>query len=214
MFVNCGSLIEAIALSYIHGNGSNEDHYDNLLEERTSILALKYRIKFLDEIFTSLTLKQIEEIAQEEFHRFDVDNKGYLTMKDLVNINNSNLLPGILDFKVNEKISKIIYQKLDINCDGKISKEEYLRMIYCLHKSGYKKSLLVDVILAIFDKDNDQTLNRNELQDFVRIYLGVIDKEQNSAVVKDLLNNYDKDGDQKICIDELKNLLKQIDGNN
>ena len=87
-------------------------------------------------------------------------------------------------------------------------------MIYCLHKSGYKKSLLVDVILAIFDKDNDQTLNRNELQDFVRIYLGVIDKDQNSNVVKELLNNYDKDGDQKICIDELKNLLKQIDGNN
>lgn len=214
MFVNCGSLIEAIALSYIHGGASNKDHDDDLLEERTSVLALKYRIKFLDQIFATMTLRQIEEIAEEEFRRFDVKNKGYLTMKDLSNISSSNLLPGILDLKVNEKITQILCQKLDADNDGKITKDEYMRMIHCLHQSGYKKSLLIDVILAIFDKDNDNTLNRSELQDFVRVYLGVIDKEENKTFVQDLFHKYDENGDQKISKDELKNLLKQLDSGN
>ena len=211
MFVNCGSLIEAVVLSYIHGG--SENHENDLLEERTSVLALKYRIKFLDKVFTSMTLKQIEEIAEEEFDQFDVDNKGYLTLKDLSNINNSHLLPGILDIKVNDKISQILYHKLDENMDGKISKDEYMRMIRSLHKTGYKKSLLVDVVIAIFDTDNDSTLNKSELQDFVRVYLGVLDKEKNTTLVKELINKYDENHDEKISKEELKALLNQLDLN-
>lgn len=207
VFVNCGSLIEAIALSYIHGgsSGSDSDENDSLEDIRTSIHALKYRFKFLDNLFSTLTKKQILLMASTEFDHLDKEHKGYLLKSDM---QYAYLLPGIHDNKVNEKVLSILYKKMDIDNDNKISKDEYLRMIECLHNTGYKKSLIPDVIFSIFDKDGNNTLDYSEISSFVQLYLDEVNKEKVQNIVREIIQLYDNDGDSKISLQELKKLLK------
>jgi protein Mpv17 len=205
MFVSCGSLIEAIALSYIHG-GSDSDDNDSLEEIRCSIHVLKYKFKFLDNLFSNLTKKQILTIASTEFDNLDKGHRGYLE-KD--NLKYASLLPGIYDSKVNDKVLSILYKKMDIDEDNKISKDEYLRMIECLHSTGYKKSLIPDVIFSLFDKDGNNQLDLTELSSFVQLYNDESDKQKVQNIVREIIQLYDKDGDGKISLHELKALLKE-----
>jgi Ca2+-binding EF-hand superfamily protein len=206
--VNCGSLVEAVLLSYIHKNGLGTDGEDKIGEKKSSVADL--HSVFVDQLKKQLHLdaspEDVKSRAAREFDKLDVDKNGSLSIEEL---SKCKLLPGINDKEVNRKVVKILLKNVESrrgpSANNKIYKDEYLRLIAKLHETGYRRSYIADVVIAMFDKNGDGLIDKSELEQIAKVYLKREDVTQ--ATLEDLMNKFDKDNDGKLKADDIKEVL-------
>lgn len=117
LFVNCGSLLEAVFLSLSHGG--DHDDGDKIQEGKSS--ASKYRATFLDGLLkTEKNIAQVMAHAKLQFEILDLDHNGFLSLEELQKCDN---LPGITDRAVNAKVIEILYRKADVDGDGRVTEK-------------------------------------------------------------------------------------------
>lgn len=207
--VNCGSLVEAVLLSYVHKNGLGEsDKKDKIAEKKTSVADL--HSIFVDELKKQLNLgSSLDEIkykAAREFDKLDIDKNGSLSIEEL---SKCKLLPGVKDKEVSRKVIKILLKNVESRrgplANNKIYKDEYLRLIAKLHETGYRRSYIADVVIAMFDRNGDGLIDINELEQIAKVYLKRDDITQ--GALEDIMKKFDKDKDGKLKAEDIKEVL-------
>jgi Ca2+-binding EF-hand superfamily protein len=201
MVINCGSLIEAIALSYIHKNGIN----DKISENKTSVNL--YHSIFTTSIEEAIGLNTVKDVgarASMQFDQLDSDKNGWLTIDEL---QHCPLLPGIKDNAVNQVVLKLLMAKATVekvaekNC---ISKNEYIRLISKMHETGYRQSFIIDVVIAIYDTNNDGQIDIKELESIIRIYLNM---DVDPQTLDSIMRKYDMNKDGRLNKNEMKQVI-------
>ncbi len=202
MVVNCGSLIEAIALSYIHKNGI----HDKISENKTSVnLYHSIFTTSIEEAIGLNTVKDVEQKASAQFDALDADKNGWLTIDEL---QHCPLLPGIKDNEVNEVVLKLLITKAtveNVSEKNRINKKEYIRLIKKMHETGYRQSFVIDVVIAIYDTNYDGQIDIKELENIIRVYLRNTDVDQ--ATLDSIMTKYDGNKDGRLNKDEMKQVI-------
>lgn len=116
------------------------------------------------------------------------------------------MLPGIDDEAVSDKVTEIIHRLGDEDGDGRISEQEYERLLLKFHQVGYRKSFIADVVLAIFDANGDGFIDTKEMKSILRV-LGC---DSSDKAVKEAMEACDVDGDGKVSAAELVVVLKSM----
>ena len=219
LFINLGSLVEAVALSYIHkhgfGGGEGAEHSkeklaaDDVIQETHSTAATRVRLPFFDKLLgieRHLSSAQLQAKMAKEFERLDVDKDGNISLDEARGMD--GLLPGITDTAVNAKISELLHRLADGDGDGKISVEEYKRMLAKFNDVGFRRSFVIDVVVAAFDKNGDGHIDPSEMRDVLRVY----GADYSDAAVSAMMRECDHNGDGKVSADELRAVLLSREG--
>jgi calcium-dependent protein kinase len=105
---------------------------------------------------------------------------------------------------INEEIKKLKeeFDKIDVNKDGEISKEELVRCLEVLYPSQEAKNRADDIFKEI-DFNNDGTINFSE---FLTVNIKK-EKLLNEETLDNAFRMFDIDGDGYITIDELKKTM-------
>ena len=200
--VNCGSLVEAIALSYIHKNGI----HDKISEHKTSVnLYHSFFTTSIEEAIGLNTVKDVEQKATAQFDVLDVDKSGWLTIDEL---QHCPLLPGIEDNEVNQVVLKLLITKATVENAterNRISRSEYIRLIKKMHETGYRQSFIIDVVIAIYDTNNDGHIDIKELENIIRVYLRNTDIDR--ATLDSIMTKYDANKDGRLNKEEMKQVI-------
>ena len=135
---NAGSLLEAVGLSYIHKNGfpgmAPPDHGGSLKEAPAvsdRVPQLPLITSMLNAVFLPLNLQH----ARADFLAMDRGGRGYLTAAELRRHMDRDLLPGMRDPAASHAAAELLVRKADVNGDGCVSLDEYLRMMEALQRS-------------------------------------------------------------------------------
>ena len=101
---------------------------------------------------------------------------------------------------------KEIYQKLDMDSDGYIEYEEFVRA--AVSKEKFLGDNVLKFAFRFFDKDNSGKITADEIE---RIFKkGVTDKENVEKSLKNIINEVDLDRDGKISFDEFAKVMKKM----
>ena len=202
MVINFGSLIEAVALSYIHKNGIN----DKISENKTSVnLYHSILTTTIEEAIGLNTVENVEQKASKQFDHLDVDKNGWLAIDEL---QDCPLLPGIEDKEVNQVVLGILMTKATVESvseKNRICKNEYIRLIKKMHETGYRQSFIIDVVIAIYDTNNDGQIDIKELESIIKVYLKVAGVDK--ATLDSIMMKYDANKDGKLDKDEMKQFI-------
>ena len=206
LFINCGSLFEAVALSWVHKHGTGGG--EKIEEEKTSAGALFISMdRFLHiPIDRNISPDQIKKQIDAQFDRMDRDKNGFLSLHELQS--GSDLLPGVDDAAVSAKVLELLHRLADEDGDGKISREEYSRLILKFCEGGYRHDFLADVVISIFDENNDGEIEAKEVINILKVY-GL---PHSPADVKKFIEATDTNKDGRISRDELRALDTNKDG--
>ena len=145
--------------------------------------------------------KLLDEYLIKCFKSIDTDNSGYVDIKEL-----QNMLFNVSDNshvnKPNQKKINEIFDKIDENKDGMISKDE---LIHCMdllypHEEAIKKA---NEIFEEIDFNNDGSINFSE---FITVNLKK-EKLLNEDMLQKAFKMFDLDGNGFITIDELKETI-------
>ena len=206
LFVNLGSLIEAVALSYVHGTGGVfTETSDEICDPRSSVSARHWT--FVENFFSKRSVEQIGKAAEEQFDELDTLKQGFLTLEQLTR---SPFLPAIDDNAVRRKVMQLLRVKLEIDKSDKVSKSMYVRILKKLHEFKYRESFLADVIITIYDKNDDKKIDSSELEDILRLYIGM--NPTNDLEIKSIMKKFDSDGSGKLDAGEIIFMLKDLGG--
>ena len=174
LVINAGGLVEAVALSYIHGLGGADEGESAKISEASSV-ASKRRVKFFDQLLATVDdLESVLVNAKAQFAAIDSNVDGYLSLSELRKFEDSKqLLPGITNAAVSSKVLEIMIRKTQLNQstatskpqrdEGRISEPEYLHLLQELHGSGYRHSGTMHAIIKMFDQNGDDKIDKREI---------------------------------------------------
>jgi len=207
LFINLGSLVEAVALSYIHkhgfgGEGSSASK--DVIQEQHSTAATRVRLPFIDKLLKierHLSSEQLQEQLSKKFAALDVDKDNCVSIEELKGLD--GLLPGVTDAAVNQKISELLHRLADRDGDGKVSVDEYRRMLSKFHDVGFRRSFVIDVVVAAFDVNGDGEIDPKEMKNVLRVY----GADFSDDAVNAMMLACDRNKDGKVSADELRAAL-------
>ncbi|CAL4059799.1 unnamed protein product, partial [Meganyctiphanes norvegica] len=191
MFINNGYITRENILSVI-----NSYSYDvpetEILEIMGNRKVENYHFKSFLSIMDCLHMHQV-------FKSFDKDGNGYITLHELGDYLEANQGKYVSFHKKTQKMKEV-----DLNGDGKISYQEFLRMMI-YDENRYEDK--VREAFKAFDVDGDGFITREELKEVLSKVGGSFNDDEIDGIVK----HADKDGDDKINFEEF---ITTIDWNN
>ena len=209
LFINLGSLVEAVALSYIHkhgfGGAEGGSSKHDVIQEQRSTAASRVRLPFIDKLLKierHLSSEQLQDELTRKFAALDVDKDNCVFVDDLKGAD--GLLPGVTDAAVNQKISELLHRLADRDGDGKVSVDEYRRMLSKMHDVGFRRSFVIDVVVAAFDTNGDGQIDSKEMKNVLRVYG---ETDFSDAAVDAMMKFCDRNKDGKVSADELRAAL-------
>ena len=146
---------------------------------------------------------QIPEVinACKLFNQIDVDNDG--------KINKDELLQGLKNRLNNKNLKKdveLIFKNLDMNGNGYIEYEEFVRA--AVNKNIFLKDEILEFAFKFFDKDNSGEITLNEIKE---VFLNsVVKKSKEDISLKKIIEEVDKDRDGKISYKEFEIMMKKL----
>ena len=209
LLINSISLLEAVALSAVHGQGAHGKDGPT----KSSVLERKSRAFF--EALLIHSAENFEDVeaalakAKDEFERLDVGGKGYLTISELEAAARSRgLLPAEIDDSIRGEVMQCVFRKLDVDGSGNISLNEYLSFLRSFHEAGFRRSFMVHVVFQAFDKDKDERLNLSELTALVA-GLDIVNGDAKHAqdVAAEFMRRMDENKDGSLSPEEIRSIL-------
>jgi Ca2+-binding EF-hand superfamily protein len=203
-FINMGSLFEAVVLSYIHKHGFGGESVDDKIEEKKSrVAALNPATIFskLIHLESNLSHEELRSNIKMQFARLDVDHTGFLSIDELTS---GAFLPGIDDSEVNAKVAEMLHRLADGDGDGRVSEAEYSRFLLKFHAVVYRKKFIAEVVLALFDENDDGFIDSKEMKKILRVF----GCDSSDEAVKEAMRICDINGDGKVSSQELADALR------
>jgi protein Mpv17 len=218
LVINAGGLVEAVALSYIHGLGGADEGESAKISEASSV-ASKRRVKFFDQLLATVDdLESVLVNAKAQFSAIDSNVDGYLSLSELRKFEDSKqLLPGITNAAVSSKVLEIMIRKAQLNQstdtskhqrdEGRISEPEYLHLLQELHGSGYRHSGTMHAIIKMFDQNGDDKIDKREISALhFMLTNDVIAEDELNTIFKEL----DTNGDGFISAADLQSAILKV----
>ena len=129
-------------------------------------------------------------ITREEFDKYDKDSNGYLSLKELNTPAKSILTDFQKELSKRKKVVSIkkLYEKFDLNKDGKISFDEFKNMMECI----FAKLVVEELKTRQKDPDCPEDMKDLDLLKFLNDRLSTIPEEDQVHVQK-FIENAKKD---------------------
>ena len=146
---------------------------------------------------------QMKEVvtANKLFHQIDTDGDG--------KINKNDLLKGLrtkTDSKALEKDIDRIYRNIDMDNNGYIEYEEFVRA--AVSKKNFINDNILKFAFKYFDKDNSGEITRGELESVFK--QGITDKSKMQKALDNIINEVDQNGDGIIQFNEFVDIMKKM----
>jgi Ca2+-binding EF-hand superfamily protein len=158
--------------------------------------------------FADLDKNKDKKLSREEFSaampaqafdRFDTNHDGFIDEQEWTAMRN-RFVGGGGGMGGGPRIGESLTKLLDTNADGKISREEFAKILS---------------LFDILDKDHNGELSAEELNGFSRAVTEAQTQATGGVEVNNLFEKYDKNKDGKITPDEIGNdkIFKSLDLN-
>ena len=135
------------------------------------------------------------------FNQIDVDDDG--------KINKDELFKGLKSRLNNKNLKKdvdLIFKNLDMNGNGYIEYEEFVRA--AVNKNIFLKEEILEFAFKFFDKDNSGEITLNEIKE---VFLNsVVKRSEEENSFKKIILEVDKDRDGKISYKEFEIMMKKL----
>ncbi|CAL4059794.1 unnamed protein product [Meganyctiphanes norvegica] len=181
-FINNGYITKQNIISII-----NRSSYEM---QEAEILEIMGNRKIENYYFNSFISIMICLHMRQVFKSFDKDGNGYISLHELGDYLEANQGKYVSFHKKTQKMKEV-----DLNGDGKISYQEFLRMMI-YDEDSYKDD--IREAFKGYDVDCDGFITREELKEGLAKVGGNVDDDD----VDGILKNADKDGDDKINFEE------------
>lgn len=146
----------------------------------------------MDEVFMEMDVRGDGHVTKEEFTRFLRKNPRGWPLADLLDGQTTEVKDEIITFW---------FRKLDIQNEGYIVKAELRAFANLMMRRDYKEQVYTDLLIDMFDTDNDERISRIECKKMLRVLLG---HEPTEIQVNRVA------GKNGVSRDELKALLHSI----
>jgi hypothetical protein len=135
---NAGSLLEAVGLSYIHEHGFPGFAPDSsaTIKEHPAVSDRLPQLPLINSMLNAVFLPRALQHARADFLAMDRTGQGYITSSDLRARMDRQMLPGLRDPVASHKAAELLVRKADADGDGRVSLDEYLRMMEALKRSA------------------------------------------------------------------------------
>lgn len=189
-FINNGYITRQSILSYLNNqsNALKEAEIHAIIGNKK---ILKYSYKKFLSIITCIHMREV-------FKMVDKDGSGFITLIEMMNYLKSNTGQKWSFQEVSQKM-----MKADLNGDGRISFEEFVKMI---HDENCTKDRMIESFKE-FDLDGDGVVTKEELKEI----LFKMDESFNEEDIDGLMKSADKNGDNTINFEEF---IEMIDWDN
>ena len=135
------------------------------------------------------------------FNQIDVNGDGKITEKELY-----DGLRGKIKSESLEEDVKKIYQKLDMDDDGYIEYEEFVRA--AVTKEKFMGDNVLKFAFRFFDKDNSGKITFDEIEKVFKN--SIVDKEHIEESLNKIIFEVDLNWDKKISFEEFSKVMKKL----
>jgi protein Mpv17 len=207
--VNMGCLVEAVLLSYIHSHGfpgsKAAPPAQDVISDKSRVPAVLQSLR-PHRLHRLIVIPKTEREARRAFKKMDTDGNGYVSKEQFERHCASGLnVSGAHDRAVNKMAAQLLFRFADsVSPDGRITEEEYMRLVTAFAASHFRSELLSDVVFSLFDKNGDGHLDASELPSFLEVMYGKgLAQEELARIVRSADTN--KDG--RLSKEEVRSLL-------
>ena len=201
---------DALNHKWFRENNSKELY--NTIKDQRAIKILIHNLKTYkrDSIIQEVALAylvhnfpQMKEVvtANKLFHQIDLDGDG--------KINKNDLLKGLrnkTDSKALEKDIDKIYRNIDMDNNGYIEYEEFVRA--AVSKEKFINENILKFAFKYFDKDDSGEVTRSELEAVFK--QGISDQNKMQEALDKIINEVDENGDGIIQYEEFVHIMKKM----
>jgi calcium-dependent protein kinase len=139
--------------------------------------------------------------ASKLFNQIDVNDDGRINKDELY-----NGLKDQLRIKNLKKEVDIIFKKLDMDGNGSIEYEEFIRA--AVNKDFFISDEIIEFAFKFFDKDNSGEITYDEIKEVFKDSMIKSSKEEIS--MKKIIDEVDKNGDGVISYEEFSLIMKKL----
>jgi calcium-dependent protein kinase len=139
--------------------------------------------------------------ASKLFNQIDVNDDGRINKDELY-----NGLKDQLRIKNLKKEVDIIFKKLDMDGNGSIEYEEFIRA--AVNKDFFISDEIIEFAFKFFDKDNSGEITYDEIKEVFKDSMIKSSKEEIS--LKKIIDEVDKNGDGVISYEEFSLIMKKL----
>jgi calcium-dependent protein kinase len=190
---------------------NSKELFNNIKDERTVKKLINNLKKYKrDAILQEVALAylvhnfpQMKEVvtANKLFNQMDTDGDG--------KINKNDLLKGLrskTDSKALEKDVERIYRNIDMDNNGYIEYEEFVRA--AVSKEKFINDNILKFAFRYFDKDNSGEISREELEEVFK--QGINDKNKIKEALDKIIDEVDENKDGKIQFEEFVHIMTKM----
>ena len=135
------------------------------------------------------------------FNQLDLNGDGKITEHELYKFLCHRINSDTLDDDIRE-----IYNKLDMDNDGYIQYEEFVRA--AVSKEKFLGENVLKFAFGFFDKDNSGKITFNEIAEVYE--KSIPDKKNVEKALNNIMNEVDINRDGKISFDEFSKVMKKM----
>ena len=139
--------------------------------------------------------------AYKLFNQIDINDDGKISKDELY-----NELKDRLNIKDLKKEIDIIFRNLDMDGNGYIEYEEFIRA--AVNKEFFVSDEVIEFAFKFFDKDNSGDITYDEIKEVFKD--SMIKKSKEDISLKKIINEVDKNGDGVISYEEFVLAMKKL----